>query len=192
MQKAHPVFVDNDMGIGTLIGDAFITAGHLFDKSRVATTYIAGKKIILNASEALILSTIPDSGYAPDTVDLAIFILDGVIEDNNKICSLDPKVGDVLSCYSLRKKANPSIVFCSSPDIFSRFTTCCEVTAKEGNFYEAICDDIMKPGDSGAPLFRGNELVGILSGGEEGSTRCVFHPVSVISRILKDRLVRNL
>ena len=171
MSKAYPIFIGDLAGVGTLIGNVFITVGHLFNDDAEAFVHIHGRSFRLTESQAFMISKIENDKYYPDALDLAFFHLDGVMEEEVKLASADPLINENLECCSFRMNKEANTLFASTKEAYLPFSTTCEVSQYCGNFFEAFSRNLLNKGDSGAPLFKENELVGILSGGEPGTAR---------------------
>ena len=160
LQYVRPVFDNNgDCGVGVFVGNYFITAGHVvcdYD----ASILLNGEYQPLKRDEALQLYIIDDKGQEETQMDLAVFAFPD-IKSPLKVASSFPDESDILTYISFSHDSN--LLNTQSSD-FLPVQNRCWFKRRIHNFYECETDIILHPGSSGSPVFRGSEVIGILTG----------------------------
>ena len=140
-------------GCGVMVGDMFITAGHVISKSEKPSIKWNGKNIpLINPI------VFHNDENESESYDIAVY-------SNSPLVLSDsvPEKGDVLKSCSWRMLGE-EYVECNA-----------EVNGlKDGNYYAANTDEQLKPGSSGSPVFLNGEVAGILCAGnyKNGNIPC--------------------
>lgn len=179
-QYVLSIISDNyNEGCGVMVGDMFITAGHVIYKCVNPSIRWNGKKIPL-INPIVFHNDENDS----DSYDIAVYSIPNA---NSPLILSDvvPPKGDVLKS-------------CSWRFLGEEYVECNAVVngLKEGNYYAAETDEQLKPGSSGSPVFLNGEVVGILCAGNYKNVNapcnselplnlCVFLSSKVILELLE-------
>lgn len=157
-QYVLSIISDNyNEGCGVMIGDMFITAGHVICKCVKPRIQWNGK--IIPLMNPIVLHN--DGNYS-DGYDIAIYSIPNA---NSPLVLSDtvPEKGEVLKSCSWRL-------------LGEEYVECNAVVngLKEGNYYAADTDEQLKSGSSGSPVFLNGEVVGILCAGNcnDGNAPC--------------------
>ena len=62
-----------------------------------------------------------------------------------------------------------------------------EVVAHDADYWECHTDKILRKGDSGSPVMKGNSVYGVLVGGKPGTPKCVFLSAERILKIIENK-----
>lgn len=134
-------------GCGCLIGNLFITAGHIISMAEKPFILLQGEKIYL---ENPLYFEVNNKDYT--RYDLAIFPFPSV---NSELSLFEGEIkqGMRLSSVSFKEEMCGTVLFeCNV--IVDKFSL--------GNYFGAITDKNLKEGSSGSPVLVGNEVAGIL------------------------------
>jgi len=157
-----------NFGCGVLMGNFFITAGHVIKNSKNPRIEMNGKHIYLKDSIVL------HNDNEPEGFDVAVF---HIPESHSPLQLSDvfPVQGDVLDSCSWRVVAEGN-----------EYLECNVVVndIKEGNYFCGDTDILLKQGSSGSPVFYEGDIIGILSRGQEGTSFCAFLSSKVIKTLL--------
>lgn len=149
---------NNYEGYGFFIGDYFITCGHVIKNAERPSLHISGKRIRLDKPVFL--------EYAEGTSghDLAIFhipynkselsLYEGIVEE-----------GVVVHSISFKRLGEQLIE--------------CDVTIgpdKEANYISGLSEILLKSGCSGSPILIGNQVVGMITGGNNNGDGTPCNP----------------
>ena len=182
-----PITVGCSDGNGIVVGDLFITAGHVANRGKTIYLNIEGDVYLLDKNNELICL---EDGVKEDGLynDCAVYklnkrynelIIDGYV----------PNVGDVLqsiSCkHSVEKQSTGGVGVFETQynDCYEFHTSRATVVDIIGNFIICAMEKPLEEGRSGSPLFYDNQVVGILHGGIEGKT-CIFQSIASIQQAL--------
>lgn len=160
-----PIISNDKDGFGVLVGNLFITAGHVLEESKKPYVKINGKSYPLYKENALIFDTNPDkktNGY-----DVAVFQLNGVNSPLKLSINLPSFGKELLSCCYSHKVNTSSKIFCYK-ESWVREERVGKVTSLYDNYFECQFEDSLSRGSSGSPIMDGEEVVGILYGDKEG------------------------
>ncbi len=179
-QYVLSIISDNyNEGCGVMVGDMFITAGHVIYKCESPRIRWNGKNIPLRNPIVFHNDEDDSEGY-----DIAVYFIPNA---NSPLVLSDivPEKGNVLKCCSWRM-------------LGEEYVECNAVVngLKEGNYYAADTDKQLKPGSSGSPVFLNGEVVGILRAGNCNNDNtscntewplnlCVFLSSKVILELLE-------
>lgn len=179
-QYVLSIISDNyNEGCGVMVGDMFITAGHVISKCENPRIRWNGKRIALINPIVFHNDENDSDGY-----DIAVY---SVPNANSPLVLSDvvPKKGDVLKSCSWRM-------------LGEEYVECNTVVngLKDGNYYASETDEQLKSGSSGSPVFLNGEVVGILCAGncnddntpcntEWPLSLCVFLSSKVILELLE-------
>lgn len=183
-----PLVVGNTDGNGVVVGDLFITAGHVANKGNSISMKIG--KDFYCIDKNTVVACLEESTNAEGLFnDYAIYKLN---TSYNDLC-IDrsiPAIGSILKSYSYKHiiKHNAtaaSDLFANTPIESHEFhISKATVVDVVGNFIVCEMEEPLEEGRSGSPLFFNDKVVGILHGGIEGKV-CVFQ---LIHSIPKDEL----
>ena len=193
-REDYILFIDGGLsndGVGFFIGNTFITAGHVINDNIIHTINVNGRKIELKKSDAIYLNCAEYDNVSPDIPDLAIFEFKNI--NSPLILANDsPTVGQCLEFISKRRVVENNEVN-GIPSIFTQSesikTLSCkgEVVAHDADYWECHTDKILRKGDSGSPVMKGNFVYGVLVGGKPGIPKCVFLSAERILKIIENK-----
>ena len=179
-QYVLSIISDNyNEGCGVMVGDMFITAGHVISECENPRIRWNGKRIALINPIVFRNDENDSDGY-----DIAVY---SVPNANSPLVLSDvvPEKGDVLKSCSWRM-------------LGEEYVECNTVVngLKDGNYYASETDEQLKSGSSGSPVFLNGEVVGILCAGncnddntpcntEWPLSLCVFLSSKVILELLE-------
>lgn len=171
-------------GTGFFIGRYFITCGHVIEQSDRPFIHINGNRLFLKDPVFF------ENSGEPDKPDIAIYN----IKDYAGQLTLSDTIPDINTSAQLigYKGLGTDIIDCN-------------VTIgpiKEGLYISGESDDILTPGTSGSPLLNGNNVIGILTkGNNRGNGRqcieslplnfCFFLSASAIKGIFDEIIDTN-
>lgn len=172
-------------GVGCIVGNLLITAGHVFEKEKEQYFWLSGKRYELNESNKVVISYPTHIYNVNRHKDFAIFRIEGITSPIS-LATSDPIAGETLSCDTLRYVTpNANDIFAQSDNIICTPVEAeCKVIQKDGNHLVIDSNPYLQEGDSGAPLIKDNHFYGFLVGGVPDTPSCIFHPVSIISDYL--------
>lgn len=148
------------LGIGIFADHYFITAGHVAEMGDFKVTH-DGTDYIFHKTDAIFLSICSTKPNSCDK-DLAIFDSQGVISPI-RLANTSIEEDEQLQCYTYIEHQGLSVfdkAITTSVSQVRNLTLC-------DNFIEGTTDIVMGEGNSGSPLLRGNELVGVLTGNND-------------------------
>lgn len=179
-QYVLSIISDNyNEGCGVMVGDMFITAGHVISECENPRIRWNGKRIALINPIVFHNDENDSDGY-----DIAVY---SVPNANSPLVLSDvvPEKGDVLKSCSWRM-------------LGEEYVECNTVVngLKDRNYYASETDEQFKSGSSGSPVFLNGEVVGILCAGncnddntpcntEWPLSLCVFLSSKVILELLE-------
>ena len=175
-------------GCGVLVGDLFVTAGHVIEHAVVAHVYIDHVDYELRKENAVYYSFDDKAILDTNESDIAVFKLEGVSPSPLTLAEELPSIGDDLISVSYlhyaKKNINATSIFDATIEIYEKLTCDAKVTEISGNFFACEMEVQLKPGSSGSPVLAGNKVIGILHGGYE--SQCVFQSTgSIVKNIYK-------
>ena len=193
-REDYILFIDGGLsndGVGFFIGNTFITAGHVINDNIIHTINVNRRKFELKKSDAIYLNCAEYDNVSPDIPDLAIFEFKNI--NSPLILANDsPIVGQCLEFISKRRVVENNEVN-GIPSIFTQSesikTHSCkgEVVAHDADYWECHTDKILRKGDSGSPVMKGNFVYGILVGGKPGTPKCAFISAERILKIIENK-----
>lgn len=152
----------NNSGYGVIVGQYFITVGHLFDECDSYSFVHEKKTYTLRKEEAKLCE---DTGLQNNGHDIAIFKLKN-IESPLELAHSVPYIGQELRHVRTRLISEQCIVGFSSP-----ITKCISgrgiVDEVARNCFVCKMDVKLFKGSSGSPIMLDNTIYGIVVGGEE-------------------------
>lgn len=178
-----PIKVGYSDGNGVVVGNIFITAGHVANKGESLQINISGDFYSLNKQDAL-LCLEEDSKEDGLFNDCAIYKLPKSY-NNLSISYTAPNVGSVLNSIShkhiVKKQASSGVGVFSTiyEEGYKPYLSQATILDIIGNFVVCDMEVPLEEGRSGSPIFDGDKVVGILHGGKDGKT-CVFQLLSSI------------
>ena len=170
-------------GCGVLVGNLFITAGHVIEHAVTASVYIDHESHRLRKEDAVFYSFYDKEEFDPKGSDIAVFKLEGVEPSPMTLREDAPIVGEELISVSFRrpsKRAKELFGYASNDDEFERVACDARVVELSNNFFACEMSVTLKPGSSGSPVIdTAGRVVGILHGGIDGmDSHCLFQNVS--------------
>lgn len=176
-----PIKAGYSDGNGIVVGNLFITAGHVANKGESLQINISGDFYSLKKQDAL-LCLEEDSKEDGLFNDCAIYKLPKSY-NNLSISYTAPNVGSVLNSISLKhivkKQASSDVGVFSTiyEEGYKPYHSQATVLDVVGNFIVCDMEVPLEEGRSGSPIFDGDKVVGILHGGKDGKT-CVFQLIN--------------
>lgn len=190
------IYDQTPIGCGFFVGNYFITAGHVIDAGKSPRISYNGKEYRLKESDAIKICRMNETNRDPNGFDYAIFKLDN-INSPLKIAKYKPTHKQEFLCTVYNHKVcKNEDMYENATNIFERIdsineqieklTTSVTVTDEhEGNFFVCESTDILQQGNSGSPLYdKDNNVVGILHGGNIGTSKCVFMYAHILNDII--------
>ena len=145
-------------GCGFFVGDYFITCGHVIEHAESPFLYILQKQVSLDKPAFLEYSK-DTSGY-----DLAIFHIPGITTELYLYENII-KEGSIAHSVSFK---------CLGEKLVE-----CDVTIgpdREANYISGLSDIPLKGGCSGSPILMGNQVVGMITGGNNNGDGIPCNP----------------
>lgn len=169
-------------GCGVLVGDLFITAGHVIEHAVSAWVYINHTNHLLRKEDAVFYSFDDNEKLDTECSDIAVFRLKGVEPSALTLADEFPYVGEDLISVSFRcpsKRAKVMFGYACNDDEFELVVCDAGVTELSCNFFACDMSVTIKPGSSGSPVIdKAGRVVGVLHGGKDN--QCVFQSVKSI------------
>lgn len=179
---------------GTIIGQCFIadgyliTAAHVIKDFSLCFTRINGKrfefpKVYSVTEEPIFVGEEPffmgrgDYNHDSTSLDIVMFRCDDVHSPLHLSTGVLQK-GEKLDNYCLHEVMDFSLL---NPPCELRMVQAIVRGEEEGNYFYCNCKQF--GGSSGSPLLKGNEVVGIMHGGNENGL-CAFLRTDVVSKII--------
>ena len=173
-------------GCGVLVGDLFVTAGHVIEHSMVAHVYIDHVDYELRKEDAVYYSFDDKDSLDTNASDVAVFKLEGVTQSPLALAENSPSNDDDLTSISYlhygKKNPNATSVFDTTIEVYEKLVCNAKVTELSNNFFVRNMEVQLKPGSSGSPVLDGNKVVGILHGGKDN--QCVFQSTESIFKFI--------
>ena len=173
-------------GCGVLVGDLFVTAGHVIEHAVVARVYIDHVDYELRKEDAVYYSFDDKDSLDTNASDVAVFKLEGVTPSPLALAENSPSNDDDLTSVSYlhygKKNPNATSVFDSTIEVYEKLVCNAKVTELSNNFFVCNMEVQLKPGSSGSPVLDGNKVVGILHGGKDN--QCVFQSTESIFKFI--------
>ena len=167
----HIISDNYNFGCGVLVGNSFITAGHVIEESVNPRIKLSDDTIFL--TNPIVFH---NDNYA-EGYDIAVY---NISEANSplQLASSLPLSGDNLKSCSWRVIPEGN-----------EYLECNAVVKElqEGNYFYCDTDVQLKPGSSGSPVFKEGKVIGILAKGQEGTSLCAFLSAKAILKILRTR-----
>lgn len=191
---------DTHESCGVLVGDLFVTAGHVVAEHPFYAI-IEGKKYVFDKKDAILYLWNEEKASDEGSVDVAVFKVEGA---NSPLTFADyiPSIGDCMRSVSYEckegecviedninlKNLSENSILKSSTFPYYKINDCkAEVVGVTGNYTICKTDVILKPGSSGSPLICDNKVFGILHGGTNTADECAF----LSSKVILDKLNKN-
>ena len=175
-------------GCGVLVGDLFVTAGHVIEHAVVAHVYIDHVDYELCKEDALYYSFDDKDSLDTNASDIAVFKLEGVAPSPLSLAEDSPRNGDVLTSVSYlhygKKNPNATSAFDATNEVYEKLVCNAKVTELYNNFFVCYMEVELKPGSSGSPVIdEEGRVVGILHGGKDNL--CVFQSSEALVQLMK-------
>lgn len=147
----HPVQSTNYAGgCGFVLGNYFITSGHVIKEAKNPYLYISGKRLALERP-VFIEANVQDAlGY-----DLAIFHMP-ILQNTLELYEGPIEAGMQLKSVSFREETIGYVLLQCNATV---------IKIKDGNYFGFLTSRNLKAGCSGSPLFLGDKVVGLMTGG---------------------------
>lgn len=179
-------------GSGVIVGDLFITAGHVIEDGIIPVVVIMGKSYSLDKEKALFFDVNPSK--RSDGYDVAVYRLDGV-SSPLKLANAPLSEGkEVLSCsYRHTISGEPGLssnIFSSKIKenwIFEQRKG--RIVSYYDNYFECQFEEPLSQGSSGSPIIDEDKVAGVLYGDKEGknsSNTILFLSSGVILKKLNE------
>ena len=187
-------------GNGIIIGDIFITAGHVADGYSYISFTIGDDFYHFSPTDAILFLQYTERTADGLFDDIAIYRLNKRYNDLSFDTSL-PDIGSVLQSISIKHRSAERGNITSSQRIFDKLpiesheliTTKATVCDIKGNFIFCNMEVALEKGCSGSPLLYNNRVIGILHGGLEDDNNvpdrgklCAFQSIGSIKSALED------
>lgn len=173
-------------GCGVLVGDLFVTAGHVIEHAVVARVYIDHVDYELRKEDAVYYSFDDKDSLDTNASDVAVFKLEGVTLSPLALAENSPSNDDDLTSISYlhygKKNPNATSVFDATIEVYEKLVCNAKVIKLSNNFFVCDMEVQLKPGSSGSPVLDGNKVVGILHGGKDN--QCVFQSTESIFKFI--------
>ena len=182
-------------GTGTLVGNLFITAGHVVIGSPSPSVYIGNESFFLTEENRIFLDDNPSR--SSEGFDLAVYKLEGLDSPLLLSGEIPDKHTDLLNIsYKHTSVENPEYtgsVF-DLPNIEKWIPEIRhgQVIEYYDNYFECMMDEELCRGRSGSPILNGNKVVGVLYGDKDSknsSKTVLFLSSKAIMDILKEKEV---
>ena len=176
-------------GCGVLVGNLFITAGHVIEHAVTASVYINHESHQLRKEDAVFYSFYDKEEFDSKCSDIAVFKLEGIEPSPLTLREDAPTVGEVLISVSFRrpsKRDKALFGYASDDDEFELVACDAKVAELSCNFFACEMSVTLRPGSSGSPVIdSAGRVVGILHGGVEGmDNQCIFQSTESIVKFL--------
>lgn len=176
-----PIFSGGTIvGQGFLADGYFITAAHVVKDFPSSFTIIKGKRFGFSnfyPDKHPIFIGEGNIHHDPKMIDIAIYPYDD-IKSPLTLSSYIPQKGDRFDSCSMYEVMDFTSL---NPSCKLKMVTASAWGEEEGNYF--FCDCKQFGGSSGGPLIRGNEVVGIMHGGNEDGL-CAFLKANAVSKII--------
>ena len=175
-------------GTGVLVGDLFITAGHVVVGSAKPFIVISGVCYYLTANNRIFIDDNPSK--SSEGFDLAIYRLDCI---GSPLVLADDIPNKTTNLVSLSRHL---VITRTSPGIFGQHQDIVleringKVIGYFENYFECKMEGELCRGRSGSPLLVGNMVVGILYGdkaGKDSSNTVLYLSSKAIGDLLKEK-----
>ena len=184
-------------GTGTLVGNLFITAGHVVVGSKSPSVNIGDDSYNLTAENKIYLDD--NKSRSSEGYDLAVYKLDGIESPILLSEDIPDKSIELLNIsYKHTSVENPeytgSVFDLPRIEKWIPETNHGHVIEYYDNYFECMMDEELCRGRSGSPILDGNKVVGILYGDKDGkdsskdsSKTVLFLSSKAILTILKEK-----
>ncbi len=177
----YPIYSGGTIvGQGFLADGYFITAAHVVEDFPRCFTRINEKFFgfsHFNPGKRPVFIGEGNIHHDPTMIDVAIYPFDDIISPL-KLISYTPPKGDEFDSYSMHEVIDFTTL---NPPCELRKVPATACGAEEGNYFYCNCKQY--GGSSGSPLIRGNQVIGIMHGGD-GEGLCAFLKSEVVSKII--------
>lgn len=163
---------------GTIVGQGFVADGYFITAAHVVKDFpdsfavLNGKRFELSKEESAFIGE-GDIDHDPQMMDVVLYPFDE-IDSPLHISDYVPQKGETFESHCMHEvmdvnSLNPHFKITMEPAVSTGH--------EEGNYFYCRCKRFK--GSSGSPLLKGNEVVGILHGGDDNGL-CAFIKDSVI------------
>lgn len=182
-------------GVGVLVGNMLITAGHIVDTATSITASFKDKSYQLNNTNKVFLQSMGNDDKNPMHNDIAIFL----IENMKSPLTLSDTLPEVNQSFSNIYFEEKTIISDENnlPELLRKTTTLSVKQSKstyegllEGNFFGCNTEKILHEGNSGCPLIKDGIVYGILHGGIPGEHTCFYQSAKSIRMCLKKQCIQ--
>lgn len=169
---------------GTIAGQGFIADGFLITAAHVVRDH-PNCFTVINGNKFELYADFPDQKYIgegdinhdPTLIDLAMFKCN-LIDSPLHLSEYTSYMGETLLNYCKHETTDTSKL--NPPHKLEKVTA--TVTGEEeGNYFYCKCKQY--PGSSGSPLLKGNQVIGIMHGGDCNEL-CAFLKADVVLKML--------
>ena len=173
---------------GTIIGQAFVADGFLVTAAHIVKDYpscytvLSGKRHKLSKEKSS-NSIEGDIYHDENMLDVVLFPCDE-IDSPLHLSNYIPKEGDRLESYCVHEVSMPfslTQMVSLTPTFEQSIEPAVVVKEEIGNYFYCDCNRLK--GSSGSPLLKGNDIVGIMHGGNDKGL-CAFMKSEVVLKII--------
>ena len=175
-------------GCGVLVGNLFVTAGHVIEHAVVARVFIDHVDYELRKEDAVYYNFDDKDSLDTNASDVAVFKLEGVTPSLLALAENSPSNDDDLTSVSYlhygKKNPNATSAFDATNEVYEKLVCNAKVTELYNNFFVCYMEVELKPGSSGSPVIdEEGRVVGILHGGKDNL--CVFQSSESLVQLMK-------
>lgn len=176
-QYIYPIYSGGCIvGQGFLADGFFITAAHVIYDFPDSFTIICNNRFSFSNEKPAFIG---EGNIYQDAnkMDIALYKYE-VIESPLFLSNYNPQKGDKYESYCINEKVN---LFNLNPEHELSFEEAIYLNNEEGNYFYCQCKRY--GGSSGSPLLMGNEVVGIMHGGDKKGL-CAFLKAYIVKKKL--------
>ena len=183
-QYIFPIYNgDTIIGQGFVADGYFITAAHVVKDYPFCYVVLKEKRLVLSQEEPVLMGK-DDIYHDEKTMDIVVYSYDNVASLLH-LSEYIPQRGDQLNSLCVHEVSIPFSLKKVAPQVATLDVSQEQsiVTGREeGNYFYCHCKRY--GGSSGSPLIKGNEVVGIMHGGDDNGL-CAFLKSQVINQQLR-------
>lgn len=158
-------------GCGFFLGGRFYTCAHVVNGCDEPYIIVSDKKVLLEDPVFLRYDDKDEEGY-----DVAVFDLP-LVESPLVFADGLPAAGESMESISWRSVPQGSeYVRCDASVL----------DVREGNYFYADTDVLLREGSSGSPLLKDGKVYGMLCAGSEGTPLCAFLSAESIGKLISE------
>ena len=168
---------------GTIVGQGFvadgyfITAAHVVKDCSECFAVLNGKRLELSKKEPAFIGD-GDLEHDPQMIDVVLYIFDE-IDSPLHLSDFVPQKGEIFESYCMHEVMDANSL---NPNFKSTMEPAISTGDDESNYFYCHCKRY--GGSSGSPLLKGNQVAGIMHGGDNKEL-CAFLKSTVIKNVKK-------